>query len=84
MLKLGVYNLLNMKISKQYTSLKVLKVCLNLLFQFNLQTPSNKMKDFVKTISNWNLLLKKSTDFDLWGQLVEAEMEYKMSVYQQF
>ena len=42
------------------------------------------MEDFEKTISNWNLLLKKSTDFDSSGQLVEAEMEYKMSVYQQF
>ena len=42
------------------------------------------MEDFEKTISNWNLLLKKSTDFDLWGQPVEAEIEYKMSVYQQF
>ena len=38
------------------------------------------MEDYEKVISNWNLLLKKSTDFDSWGQLVEAEMEYKMSV----
>ena len=38
------------------------------------------MEDYEKVISNWNLLLKKSTDFDSWGQLVEAELEYKMSV----
>jgi len=38
------------------------------------------MEDFEKTISHWSLLLKKSTDFDSWGQLVEAEMEYKMLI----
>jgi len=38
------------------------------------------MEAFEKTISNWNLLLRKSTDFDSWGQLVEAEIEYKMLI----
>nr|XP_002132148.1 axin interactor, dorsalization-associated protein isoform X1 [Ciona intestinalis] len=34
------------------------------------------MTSFEKSVEKWSAALKKSTDFDSWGQLVEASKEY--------
>lgn len=36
------------------------------------------MSDVTKTIQKWHASFKKGTDFDSWGQLVEAIDEYQM------
>lgn len=39
--------------------------------------PAN-MSDVNKTIQKWHASFRKGTDFDSWGQLVEAIDEYQM------
>lgn len=37
-----------------------------------------KMSDVHKTVQKWHASFSKGTDFDSWGQLVEAVDEYHM------